>query len=166
MEKDQMAEEQLDVIQLEGNLADAKKPPEVPAGKYVAEIQDVEAKASDKGNKYWAVKFVISPDQLPEELRESYEDGAVLYWNRQMIPKDAADRRTIFNLKQFYTNIGLDNNITSIDPNEWMGQKALIQIKMGSWQGEARAEIVGLSPVETRPAPKAAAPAANKRRGK
>lgn len=152
------ADEPLDVIELDGNLADAKKPPEVPAGKYIGEVQGVEAKASDKGNKYWAVKFVISPDQLPADLQEFYEDGAVLYWNRQMIPKDSSDKRTIFNLKQFYTNLGLDNAITTIDPNDWMGCNSQLQLRSSTWQGETRAEIAGLSPAEkAAPAVKATA---------
>lgn len=145
-------DEQLDVIELEGNLADAVKPPEVAAGKYPGEIQGVEAKASDKGNRYWAVKVVIAPEDLPEAVREHYEDGAVLYWNRQMRPKDAADRRTIFNLKQFYTNLGLDPNITTIDPNDWMGCKTLVTVRQKMWDGEMRAEIASLAPLDKAPA--------------
>lgn len=156
------SDEPMEVIELEGNLADAVKPPEVPAGKVPGEIQDIEVKMSGAGNKYYAVKFVIDPTDLPEEMREVYEDGAILFWNRQIVPKGASDRRALFNLKQFYTNIGLDNNITSVDPNDWMGCKALLTIKHETYQGEARAQIAAIAPLDKAPARSTAKAAADK----
>lgn len=146
------SDEPLDIIELEANLGDAVKPPEVPAGKKPGEIQDIEIKTSGAGNRYYAIKFVIDPNDLPEEMREIYEDGAVLFWNRQIVPRGASDRRALFNLKQFYTNIGLDNNITSVDPNDWMGCKALLTIKHGTYNGEVRAEIAAIAPLDKAPA--------------
>jgi len=148
-----MAEDEpLSIVELEGNLADAEKPPEVPAGKYVAEVQDVQANSSQAGNRYWSVRFVIPQDELPPSVSEAYEDGAVLFWNRQLVPRDNRDRRTIFSLKNLYTALGLDPNITTIDPNDWMGCKALLTVRMGQYQGEARAEIASLAPADRAPA--------------
>jgi len=153
-------DEPLSIVELEGNLADAEKPPEVPPGKYVGEVQDVQAQSSQAGNRYWCVRFVISQDELPAGVAEHYEDGAVLYWNRQLVPRDNRDRRTIFALKQLYTALGLDPNITTIDPNDWMGCKALITVRAGTYLGESRAEIASLAPAERAPARAAeAAPA-------
>lgn len=156
------SDEPLEIVELEGNLADAVKPPEVTAGKVPGEIQDIEIKTSNAGNKYYAVKFVISPDDLAEDIREHYEDGATLYWNRQIVPKGASDRRALFNLKQFYTNIGLNNNITTVNPNDWMGCKALLTVKHGTYQGETRAEIAAIAPLDKAPARTTKAAAADK----
>jgi len=138
----------LSVVELEGNLADAEKPPEVPPGKYVGEVQDVQAQSSQAGNRYWSVRIVIPQEELPASVSESYEDGAILFWNRQLVPRDNRDRRTIFSLKQLYTALGLDPNITTIDPNDWMGCKTLVTVRMGQYLGEPRAEIASLSPAD------------------
>lgn len=146
------SDEPLEIVELEGNLADAVKPPEVTAGKVPGEIQDVEVKTSGAGNRYYAVKYVIAPEDLAEDIREHYEEGAVLFWNRQIVPKGASDRRALFNLKQFYTNIGLDNNITTVNPNDWMGCKSLLTVRHKTYQGETRAEIASIAPLDKAPA--------------
>ena len=150
------ADEPLGVIELESNLDDAEKPPEVSAGIYVGEIQDVQIPTSGKGNDYFAVKFVIPSEELPGDLQEHYPDGAILYYNRVIVPK-GNDRRAMFNLKNFMQAIGISTKTTSIDPNSWMGARARLQIKMGKYQGEERAEIQSVLKAETSPAPAAAA---------
>jgi hypothetical protein len=158
----------LGVIQLEGNLAEAEKPPEVPKGAYTAEIQDVQIPTSGKGNQYFAVKCVIPPDELPADIRDQFEDGAVLYWNRQLVPTKG-DRRAMYNLRKWYEAMGLDPNITEVDPNDWMGQKIKVHVVMGKYQGEDRAEIRSVEAAEAE-APKAPArgkaPAAPARGGR
>lgn len=147
------SDEPLEIVELEVNLADAKKPPEIPAGKVPAEVQDIEVKTSNtSGNKYYAIKFVVDPLDLPEEMREIYDDGAPIYFNRQVVPKNGQDRRAIFNLKQLYTNLGLDNNLTTIDPNDWMGCKTLLTIRHKAYEGEMRAEIASMAPLDKAPA--------------
>ena len=145
-------EEQIGILELEDNLADVEKPPEVSAGPYEAEIQDVQEGTSGKGNTYYAIKFVIPSDQLPADIAEHYEDGAVLYYNRIVKP-EKGNRRALFNLRKFIEAIGLDSNTTTIDPNEWMGQKARIHVVMGKWQGEERAEIKSIEAAEAKAAP-------------
>lgn len=163
-------DEPLSIVELDGNLADAEKPPEVPPGKYVGEVQDVQEQSSQAGNRYWSIRIVIPQEELPASVAESYEDGATLYWNRQLVPRDARDRRTIFALKNLYTSLGLDGNITTVNPNDWMGCKTLVTVRHGTYQGETRAEIASLAPADRAPArqaapePAAAAPARGRRR--
>lgn len=139
--------ESLDIIELESNLADVEKPPEIPPGLYLGEIQDIQKADSAKGNQYFAIKFVIAPDELPADMQDQFEDGAVLYWNRQIVPT-LKDRRALFNLRKFIEAIGLDANTTSIDPNEWMGQTARLRVRHGKFNGEFRAEIQSVEPAE------------------
>lgn len=142
------SDEPLSVVQLEGNLADAERPPDVPPGKYVAEVQDVQAMSSQAGNRYWSIRFVIPQEELPDSVAEAYEEGAVLFWNRQLIPRGPQDRRTIFALKNLYRAMGLDSNVTTVDPNDWMGQKVLLTVRMGAYQGEPRPEIASMGPAD------------------
>lgn len=142
--------EPLSVIELEGNLADAEKPPELRSGRYTAEIQGVEVKTSgNSGNRYYAIKCMIPPEELPADLREDYEEGAVMYWNRQLVPEGAkADRRTLFNLRQFIEKLGLDSNTTTIDPNDWMGRRLTLVVGQSAYNGEMRAQINAVESAE------------------
>jgi hypothetical protein len=139
--------EELDVIELEESLSDAEKPLELPAGIYVGEIQDVQVAASQKGNPYYAVKFVIPPEEIPADIQDQFEDGAVLYWNRQIKPT-ARDRRALHNLRKFVEAIGLDTDTTSINPNDWMGCQARLRVRHRVYQGEKRAEIQSVEALE------------------
>jgi hypothetical protein len=150
-------DEPMGIIELEENLADVEKPKEIPPGKYVGEVQDVQEKASAAGNSYFAVQFRILPEELPADVAEQYEDGAVLFWNRIIKPRGRSDRRALFNLRKFVEALGLDPNTTSIDPNDWMGRQARLMVRMGSYQGEQRAEIGSVEAAEAKPAPSRAA---------
>jgi hypothetical protein len=152
-------EETIGVIELEANLSDVEKPPELPPGKYVGEVQDVQVQTSGKGNQYFAIKFVVPPSEIPADVAEHYDDGAILYWNRNIVP-NGKDRRALFNLRKLIEALGLNANTSTVDPNEWMGQRAKLNIVHGKWQGENRAEIKSLEPAEV----KAPAPAAKRRR--
>lgn len=163
-------DEPMGIIELEESLQDVEKPKEIPPGKYVGEVQDVQEATSGKGNTYYAIQFRVPPDELPADIAEQYEDGAVLFWNRVLKPKGRADRRALFNLRKFMEALGLDSNTTTIDPNEWMGRPARLHVVAGKYQGEERAEIRSVEPAEAKPATargqKAAAPAAKGRRGR
>lgn len=149
--------EVLGVLELDENLADAEKPPEIPAGAYLGEIQDVQTPTSGKGNQYYQILFVISPENLPEQVREHYEDGAKLFWNRILVPVKG-NRRALYNLRLFVEALGLDSNTNTIDPNEWMGRQAKLRIVMGKYQGEERAEIRAVEAAEAAPRGRTAAP--------
>lgn len=147
---DDEGSDELGVIELDESLADVEKPAELPAGTYIAEVQDVQRQTSTKGNDYFAIKFVIPPDEIPADIRDDFEDGAVLYWNRQLVP---VDRRSKFNMRRLIESLGLDSQTNRIDPNEWMGRQARLRVVMGKYNGEQRAEIRAVEAAETRPAP-------------
>ena len=61
-----MAEnEPLEIFDLDESLGDAEKPPELPNGTYLAEVQDVQDATSAAGNPYWAVRFRVPPAECP-----------------------------------------------------------------------------------------------------
>jgi len=141
-------EQDLDIIELEENLADVEKPPELPPGWYTAEIQDVQtAISAGKGNKYYAIKLVIPPDEISADVKEDFPDGATLSWNRQVVPKKG-DRRALFNLRKLIEAMGLDTSITTIDPNEWMGCHVRVKVRHKPYEGEQRAEIQAIEAAE------------------
>jgi len=156
-----MAEnEVLEAFELEDNLGEAEKPPELPNGTYMAEVQDVSDATSAAGNPYWAVRFRVPPAECPPEIAEAFEDGVILTYSRLMKPKKG-DARARYNLKQFYIALGLNANVTVVDPNEWMGQPARIVVKQQPYQNEMRAGIVSVEAGEQAPAK--TAPAAGRR---
>ncbi len=147
------AGEPMGIIELDEELSSIEKPPELPVGSYVGEIQDIQVQTSGKGNQYFAIKFVISPEEIAPDIQEHYEEGAVLYWNRQIVPT-GKDRRALFNLRKFVEALGLSSDTKEIDPNEWMGQKAKLRVVHGKFNGDVRAEIKAVEPAE-KAAPKA-----------
>jgi len=154
--------EPLGVITLSESLEDVEKPEEVRAGVYTAEVQDVQIPTSQKGNEYFSVKFVIPPEELPADQRDQYPDGAIMYWNRTVVP-NGNDRRALWNTKKLVQALGLPTNTSTIDPNEWMGRRARVRVKMGSYQGEDRAEISAVEAAEAAPSRTTAAKGGTRR---
>jgi hypothetical protein len=148
-----MAEqEELGIISLDVTLSDVERPPEIPVGKYVGEIQSVEVKTSGQGNEYFAVRILVPAENIPAEVAEHYEDGALFFYNRLLVPK-GNDRRSLWNLRQFVEKLGLDTNTNEINPNEWMNQN--IGIVVGTeknLEGEMRASVRSLFAAEDAPA--------------
>lgn len=151
--------EPLSVIDLDDNLEDVEKPPELPANAYTAEVQDVQIKVSGKGNRYFNIKLLVPNDELPANIREHFPDGAVMYYNRLIVPR-AGDRRDLYNMKQWIAALGLSTSTTSVDPNEWMGQECRIRVVMGTYQNVPRAEIRSVEPVAPKAAPRGGKPVA------
>jgi hypothetical protein len=145
----QQNDDELDVIELEETLGEVEKPPELPAGNYTGEIVDVQVQNSQKGNQYYAVKFQIPPDDIPADMRDDFEEGCTLYWNRQIKPSKG-DRRALFNLRKFVEAIGLDSNTTTIDPNDWMGCTARLKVKHSKNpnSGEWNAQVQSVEPAD------------------
>lgn len=148
-----LPDEPMGIIELDESLADVEKPKEIPPGKYTGEVQDVQEATSGKGNTYFAVQFRVPPEELPADIADQYEDGAVLFWNRVLKPRGASDRRALFNLRRFIEALGLDANTTTIDPNDWMGRPARLHVVTGKYQGEERAEIRAVEPAEVKAPP-------------
>lgn len=135
--------EPLGIIELDSNLGDVEKPPILPTGRYSGEIVDVQREISGKGNSYFQIGIKIPPSEIPAHLQEDFEEGATMYWNRQLVP-DGKDRRTLYNLRKMVEAFGLSSAVTAIDPNEWMGCQVGVVIKHSAYQGEQRAEIGAL----------------------
>ena len=148
-----MAEEnELGIIQLDMNLSDAERPPEIPVGRYTGEIQSVETKTSGAGNEYFALRILVPSENIPAEVAEHYEDGALFFYNRLLVPK-AGDRRSMWNLRQFVEKLGLDTNTNEVNPNEWMNQSIGIVVGMEkNLDGELRSSVRSLFAAEEAPA--------------
>jgi hypothetical protein len=144
--------EDLGIISLEQNLSDVERPPEIPVGRYVGEIQSIEVKTSGQGNEYFAMQILIPSENIPAEVSEHYEDGAKFFYNRLLVPK-GNDRRSLWNLRQFVEKLGLDSNTNEIDPNEWMNQNIGVVIASEkNLEGELRSTIRSLFAAEDAPA--------------
>jgi hypothetical protein len=144
---DDNAGEPLGVIEFEDNLSEVDKPPEIPAGKYQAEVQDIQIQTSQKGNRYFAIKLVIPPDELAADISDNFPDGAVLYWNRQVVP-GKGDQRAMFNLRRLMEALGLETNTTTFDPNDMMGAQCTVRVRHRQWEGENRAEVAAIEAAE------------------
>jgi len=145
-----MADE-LGIISLDQNLSDVERPPEVPVGRYVGEIQSIEIKTSGQGNDYFAMRILIPADNIPAEVAEHYEDGALFFYNRLLVPK-GNDRRSLWNLRQFIEKLGLDSNTSEINPNEWMNQQiGLVIASEKNLEGELRSTVRSLFAAEDAP---------------
>jgi hypothetical protein len=153
-------EEPLSIVELDENLDEAEKPPELPNGNYQAEVEDVQEAVSAQGNAYYPVRFRIPPEAIPPDYAEFFDEGAVLSYYRILKP-NGRDRRILWNLKQFMKALGLPTNITTLDPSEWIGRPATVVLKQSAYQGEMRAGIVA---VEAAKQTAAAAPRAKSRR--
>jgi hypothetical protein len=145
-------ENDLGILTLDMNLSDVERPPEIPVGRYVGEIQSVELKTSGTGNEYYAIRILVPAENIPAEVSEHYEDGALFFYNRLLVPK-GNDRRSLWNLRQFVEKIGLDSDTNEINPNEWMNQSIGVVIGMGKdLEGTLRSEVRSLFAAEEAPA--------------
>jgi len=143
-----MADEELDIISLDMNLSDVERPPDVPVGRYIGEIQNIEVKTSGQGNDYFAMRVLIPAEGIPADIAEHYEDGALFYYNRLLVPK-GNDRRALWNLRQFVEKLGLSTDTDEIDPNEWMNQRVgLVVGTEKNLEGETRSAIRSLFAAE------------------
>lgn len=151
-----MSDTDLDIIELDDELGEAEAPPELPDGRYIGEVNDVQTATSGKGNEYYAIKLIVPPENIPAGIAEHYEDGAVLYYNRLLVYRGkGATRRNLVNIRKFYEAMGLDTAIKVIDPSEWMGREVGIVVKMGKdLDGEPRAEARSFFVAEAKAAPK------------
>lgn len=144
--------ENLSVFSIGRNLGDIEKPAVIKPGKYRAEVMDVDQTKSAKGNEKYDIQFIIPPDSYPasqsDELNDSYPDGITMTWSRYTVPRSERDGRALYNLRRLYIALGLDPNVEDIDPQDWMGQECLLQIEKNMWEGEERAQIRALLPLD------------------
>lgn len=152
--------EPLDILELDENLSDVEKPPILAKGRYEAECVEVSIQTSSgKGNRYYSIAVRVPPEQIPANQQDAFEDGAVLYWNRQLVPT-GKDQRAKYNLRKLLEAFDMPTQITTFDPNELMGQRVGIVVDHERWQGEDRAQIKSLFTIDSGSAPNKPAPKA------
>lgn len=138
----------LSIIDLGKSLDQYEKPVVLNAGKYKGQITDVNVNKSAKGNNYYAIQFIIPPEEYQgeqsDDLADSYPDGVTLTYNRVLVPRGPNDGNAIYRIRRLYQAMGLKMKTSEIDPNEWMGQEVLVRTGVDEWEGEPRAQIVGI----------------------
>lgn len=143
-EEEEEDEQGIDVIELDTSLEDVEKPEDIKPGRYLAEVVGVEKRQGPKA-KYYSVTFVIPVEEYPTDQKDTLEDsnpdGITMYYNRIMVPRSSQDRRTLHRIKQWMDALGLDTATNTIDPNDWMGQSAILVVGDSVYQGEHRPEI-------------------------
>jgi hypothetical protein len=125
------------IVEYSEDIASAEAPAPIPVGEYPAEIRGVEIKTSQKGNRFYAVKFFIAPENYPVDFTEGDPDGMTLTYNR-VLAEDNAQAR--FRVRKFCEAIGAKMG-KRIDVNDWIGLSATIAIKHDEFEGEPRAQI-------------------------
>lgn len=138
-----MSDDVLDVVELDGSLEDVKPIPPYPKGRWPGVVIGIEERTSAKENDYYNIEFQINRDDFPPDFdteEEDYPDGCSLYYSRLMKPTPK-DKRTLNRIKKFYAALGLDTNITAINPNTWMGRDVTLVVDHESYEGEPRAVI-------------------------
>lgn len=138
----------LSIVQLGKSLDQYEKPTIIRAGKYKAQIVDVNVNKSAKGNNYYAIQVIIPPEEYSRDqksdLEDSYPDGVTLTYNRITVPRGPNDGNAIYRVRRLYQAMNLRMKTDEIDPNEWMGQELIVRTGEDEWEGEPRAQITGI----------------------
>lgn len=130
---------ELSIIEYSEDISKAEAPEPLPVRQYPATIDKVAVKTSQtSGNEYLAVTFRISADDYPADYdAESAPEGTVLSYNR-LVVEDTARAR--FNMRQFCEAIGAKMS-KKIDPSEWLGLSATLDVGHDEYEGVKRAQI-------------------------
>lgn len=133
-----MTDEVMSIVEFSEDISEAEAPEPLPAGEYPATIRGAEIKISQRGTKYAAVTFVVSPDEFPADYpAENAPDGKVIVYRRCSMEDNPQAR---YMLKQFCESIGATPS-KRIDVNEWMGLNAMIQVENEEYEGVMREQI-------------------------
>jgi hypothetical protein len=130
--------EEVSIVEFSGDIATAEAPVPLPMRQYPATIRKVEAKVSEKGNRYAAVSFYISTDDYPADYpTDNAPDGTTLVFRRVGLDDNAPTR---FRLRKFLETIGAPVS-SRISLNDWVGLTCQVAIKHEEYEGEPRAVI-------------------------
>lgn len=133
-----MTEETMSIVEFSEDIGDAEQPEPLPVGEYNADIRGAEVKISQKGTKYAAVTFVVSPDEYPADYPlENAPDGKVIIHRRCSLEDNPQAR---FMLRQFIEAIGATAS-KKIDVNDWVGLNAVIEVDHDEYEGVTREQI-------------------------
>ena len=133
-----MTEEVMSIVEFSEDISEAEAPEPLPTGEYPATIRQAEIKISQRGTKYAAVTFVVSPDEYPADYpAENAPDGKVIVFRRCSMEDNPQAR---YMLKNFCDAIGATAS-KKIDVNEWVGLDATIEIDHDEYEGVVREQI-------------------------
>lgn len=134
-----MTEETMSIVEFSEDISEAEAPEPLPPGEYPATIRGAEVKISQRGTKYAAVTFVVSPDEFPADYPvENAPDGKVIVYRRCSMEDNPQAR---YMLKNFCEAIGATAS-KRIDVNEWIGLNGTIQVDNDEYEGVMREQIV------------------------
>lgn len=133
-----MSEDIVTIVEFSEDIAEAEQPEPLPEGEYAAEIMAAEIKESQRGTRYAAVSFMISPDEYPADYpMENAPDGKMIVYRRVGM-EDTPQAR--FMLRRFCEAIG-SPMARQIDVSQWVSLYAKVHVQHGEWEGVVREEI-------------------------
>lgn len=129
------------IVDLEMNLEDYDDFEILPDGQYPATCTLAELRVSDKGNEYYYTTWKINAnDYPPDYARENNPEGTNLNFSR-LQKVSAGNRRSITAMKNFYRAIGLKLATSKINPGDWEGRRAKLNVGHGEFGGEMRNQV-------------------------
>lgn len=132
-----MSDELPTIVEFSSDLSKAEAPEPLPAGQYSGVIRGAEVKMSQRGTKYGAVAFHISPEQYPADYTDGNPDGMTLVYRRVGLEDNPQAR---YGTRRFIEAIGAPLG-KKIDVSEWVGMEATLEIKHEEYEGVNRAII-------------------------
>lgn len=140
-----MTSENENILSYGEDIADAKAPPPLPDGVYVAEIRNATTKVSAAGNTMVPVTVNISPDDFPADYPVEFNPDGVTLTSYRLIYEDSARGR--HRMRKFCENIGATMG-KHINPFDWIGKKVLVTVGHEEYEGEQRNNIQKFSPID------------------
>lgn len=133
-----MTDETMSIVEFSEDISEAEAPEPLPVGEYPATIMAAEVKVSQRGTKYAATTFMVSPDEYPADYpADLAPDGKTIIHRRCSLEDNPQAR---FMLRQFIEAIGATAS-KKIDVNEWVGLEANIEIEHDEFEGVTREQI-------------------------
>lgn len=132
-------EEMSSIVEFSEDITTQEAPPPLPVGEYEAEIRKAEAAISNNsGNKFAKVAFYVAPEDYPPDFDASTNPEGVTMNYSFVSLEDTPKGR--YQCRKFCEKIGA-TTAKSIDLNEWIGLRAIVEVVHGEYNGEPQAQI-------------------------
>lgn len=124
------------------DVADAKEPPNLPEGDYIATVASCKPmKKAETGTEYYQIAYRIAPEAYPADFdAEFYPDGKTVVFRTGRVNDDPMGK---FNLKKLKEAHGLPGN-KSRDPNQFVGTVTKVRVRIDNWQGKKLEKVVSV----------------------
>jgi hypothetical protein len=133
-----MTEETMTIVEFSEDISEAEAPEPLPVGEYPTSIRAAEVKISQRGTRYAAVTFVITPEEYPADYPiENAPDGKTIIFRRCSLEDNPQSR---FMLKNFCEAIGATAS-KKVDVSEWIGLTAMVEVEHDTYEGVTREQI-------------------------